>query len=125
MVDKFFTFMRAIIVTFFFFPLLVQADDKSILGLDVRSFHERQSTPAPGSLHIPLDQLEENEKSLVGNKNKKIYVFCESGRRSSRAQKILFKMGYEKVENIGSWRDWNRMQKDIAKKSKLCSQEPC
>ena len=81
----------------------------NIIGLDVRTLEETKENPASQAIHIPLAQLNaETTKNL--NKDREIYVFCESGRRADIAKKILIKLGHRDVINISSWRDWNKMK---------------
>lgn len=79
------------------------------IGLDVRSDYEVKENPAPKSIHITMGDLKEKAPKLL-DKNKEIFVFCESGGRAKQAVKILKEMGYARVENIGSWRDWNKIK---------------
>lgn len=81
----------------------------NIIGLDVRSVEEVKVNPAPRSINIPLDELSELAESKL-DKNREIYVFCESGFRASKAKKLLEELGFKRVTNINSWRDWNKMK---------------
>lgn len=83
------------------------------IGLDVRSAAELKANPAPGAVHITLRDVESKAGSL--DKEKTIKVFCEAGGRAGRAKKILEKLGFSQVENIGSWREWNQLQKEEPK----------
>ena len=84
-----------------------------VIGIDVRSWPERKLNPAPESLAISTGDLEEELAEKKIKKDQEIAVFCESGVRAEKAKKVLEKLGYDKVKNIGSWRDWN---KDYSKK---------
>lgn len=86
------------------------------IGLDVRNPYEIQQNPAPGSLSIPLATLKSKALEKLTNKESKILVFCEAGVRAQKALKILTKLGYENVQNIGSWRDWNKLNETSNKK---------
>jgi phage shock protein E len=80
------------------------------VGIDVRSGIERKINPADGSIAISNDDLASDIKKHVPNKETKIKVFCEVGGRASRSKQILEKLGYKNVENIKSWRDWNKLK---------------
>jgi phage shock protein E len=71
------------------------------LVIDVRTETEFDAGHAPGSVNIPLDQLQQNISRL--NKNKPIITCCASGIRSATAKRILINNGFAKVYNGGSW----------------------
>ena len=74
--------------------------DPSIVVLDVRREDERATCYIPGSLHLPLDELD-NIEELVPETDTTIYVYCESGYRSGVAADRLQSMGYINAKNIG------------------------
>ena len=86
-------------------------ETKSYIGIDVRSYLERQYNPAPGSIAITNSDLAQEIGKHVKKKGVKIKVFCESGMRASKSKQILNELGYTNVENISSWRDWNKLKK--------------
>ncbi len=53
-----------------------------------------------GAINIPLYNLAECFKFKLKDKNKIIVVYCQSGIRSKKAVKILFKMGFENLYNL-------------------------
>lgn len=68
--------------------------------LDVRSKQEYNEGHLAGSINLCLYDLEKKANSVLQNKNATIIVYCASGNRSSKAQQILEKMGYENVYNL-------------------------
>ena len=74
-------------------------DDKQYVFLDVRTDSEHMNGHIPGSKHVPLNTISENNKDLFEIKNKKIIVYCRSGNRSLTATKMLSTYGFE-VENM-------------------------
>jgi phage shock protein E len=74
---------------------------RGALVIDVRTESEFDGGHAPGSVNIPLDQLQQNISRL--NKNKPIITCCASGIRSSTARRILINNGFAQVYNGGSW----------------------
>jgi rhodanese-related sulfurtransferase len=84
----------------------IYRNNKNILAIDVRSTYENKINPAHGALNIPLNEIE-NSKLLPDDKNKEIWLFCESGARSTSAKSLLVTKGYKNIKNIGSWRNWN------------------
>ena len=69
--------------------------------LDVRTPQEYQEGHIPESKNVPLQQLD-NIASVAKNKDIPLFVYCYSGSRSRQATGILQRMGYSKVNNIGS-----------------------
>ena len=75
-------------------------NDDSIRLVDVRSPEEYRDEHIPGSISIPLDQLNRIEQ-LIPDKNATIYAYCHSGSRSGMAVAAMGRMGYTKATNIG------------------------
>ncbi len=67
---------------------LTQNDHNTTL-LDVRTNEEFKSQHVKGAQLIPLGELENNLEKLKANKNKRILVYCQTGRRSVSASRIL------------------------------------
>ena len=69
-------------------------NDQNVTLLDIRTKEEFKSHHVRGAQLIPLGELEKNLKKLEGNKNKKIIVYCQTGRRSVSASRILENNGF-------------------------------
>jgi rhodanese-related sulfurtransferase len=83
------------------------------LILDVRDAPEViASGKIAGAVNISRGMLEfradpespYHDKNL--DKGKTVILYCASGGRSALAGKLLKDMGYEKVYNVGSFKDW-------------------
>ena len=81
--------------------------------VDVRDGTEVAATgKAAGALHIPRGSLEFKAcpVSPTADKNlspdKTVILHCASGGRAALAGKLLKDMGYEKVYNLGGFKDW-------------------
>jgi rhodanese-related sulfurtransferase len=100
-------------------PRITPAQAKEMIGkgdavvLDVRDAMEvAQSGKVPGAVHIPRGLLEfkadpespAHDKNL--DRNKPVILYCASGGRSALAGKTLKDLGYEKVFNLGAFKDW-------------------
>ena len=70
------------------------------LLIDVRSASEFDGGHIPGSINLPIQALQRAENQL-GDPLTPIYVYCQSGARSSRAAKLLEVMGYHRVTDLG------------------------
>ena len=79
--------------------------------IDVRTAGEVEKGKIKGSIHIPLDQIEDLIQDKIPNKEKTLYVYCLSGSRSAQAVLMMQQMGYEKVfsmkSGLLSWRSHN------------------
>ena len=75
------------------------------LFLDVRSSGEYQSGHVPSAKNIPVQVLAQRVAEVP--KDKKVFVYCESGVRSSKATQILVDAGYTNIINMkASMRGW-------------------
>jgi rhodanese-related sulfurtransferase len=83
------------------------------LVVDVRDGPEVQvSGKVAGAVHVSRGMLEfradpdlpSHDKNF--SKDKDIIVYCASGGRSALAGKMLKDLGYERVYNLGGFKDW-------------------
>ena len=73
------------------------------LLVDVRSPGEFAAGSRPGSLNIPLDELE--RRSGEFDKEKPLILCCASGARSGIAAAMLKRQGFKNVVNAGPWQN--------------------
>lgn len=71
-----------------------------LLLLDVRDAVERQRACLPGSLHVPLAELEAKLPELEVWRERSVIVHCHKGGRSRRACEILRRAGFRSVANL-------------------------
>lgn len=85
----------------------------NVLVIDVRDAPEvEKSGKIEGALHVSRGMLEfradpaspSHDKSF--DKAKSVVLYCASGGRSALAGKVLKDMGYERVYNLGAFKDW-------------------
>jgi rhodanese-related sulfurtransferase len=83
------------------------------LVVDVRDAPEVEiSGKAAGAVHVSRGMLEfrADPESPYHDKNfakdKTVIVYCASGGRSALSGKVLKDMGYERVYNLGAFKDW-------------------
>lgn len=90
--------------------LMARAD---ALVVDVRDAPEVEKTgKIAGALHVSRGMLEfradpgspYHDRSFA--RDKAIIVYCASGGRSALGGKTLKDLGYEKVYNLGAFKDW-------------------
>jgi rhodanese-related sulfurtransferase len=83
------------------------------LVVDVRDTPEVQASgKIAGAVHVSRGMLEfradpdlpSHDKSF--SKDKDVIVYCASGGRAALAGKLLKDLGYERVYNLGGFKDW-------------------
>ena len=82
--------------------------DNGGLLIDVRSPSEYRSGHAKGAKNISLQSLQ-NGTMPSKDKQKAVYLYCQSGARSMSASSLLKRAGYVNVINIGSLSKWRKM----------------
>ncbi len=87
--------------------------NKGALIVDVRDAPEvEKSGKVAGAIHVSRGMLEFRvdpaspyyDKAF--DKSKPVIVYCASGGRSALSGKVLKDFGYEKVYNLGAFKDW-------------------
>lgn len=81
-------------------------DTKQVILLDVRTQSEFDEGHIENAVLIPYTEINQKAPSMLPDKNKKILVYCRSGRRSEIASRELVKMGYSDVYDFGGITDW-------------------
>ncbi len=84
----------------------VLASGENVALVDVRESEEYATGAIPGAVNLPLQELMMGSTAGLPAKDKKIFVYCHSGRRSRSAAALLSKMGYEDVVDIGGIYMW-------------------
>ena len=74
--------------------------------IDVRTPEEYAEGHIPGSVNVPLQQID-RVASALADKTKTVFVYCRSGARSSQAVAFMKQMGYTEVHNIGGILNYN------------------
>lgn len=72
--------------------------NKDAQFIDVRTIGEYKSGHAKKAVNFPLDKLENSLSKL--DKEKPVYVICQSGMRSMRGAAILESAGFTEVYNV-------------------------
>lgn len=71
--------------------------------IDVRSPEEYRARHLPNAINIPLGELESRIGRHAPNKEDVLLLHCLSGGRSGLGSRVLKRMGYTKVFNLGSF----------------------
>lgn len=81
--------------------VVVAVPQQRLLHLDVRTPAEYDAGHVAGTLHIPLDELEQRWQELASYRDQHIIVYCRTGRRSAAAIELLRSRGFDHLENGG------------------------
>ncbi|GEL77352.1 rhodanese-like domain-containing protein [Tenuibacillus multivorans] len=74
--------------------------------IDVREPHEFERGHILGARNIPLSQMKQRLQEV--RPDKPVYLYCQSGQRSTRAATLLHKNGYQDLNHLkGGFRKWN------------------
>lgn len=74
--------------------------EKDFVLVDVRTPDEYKAGHLSGSLLVPLDTIDRNAENVLTDKDKKLFVYCRTGRRSAEAVGKLRSMGYTNVYDV-------------------------
>ncbi|MDW6022536.1 rhodanese-like domain-containing protein [Mesorhizobium sp. BAC0120] len=87
--------------------------DENALVVDVRDPTEVQASgKVKGALNISRGMLEFRADADTPyhnpelRKDRPVILYCASGGRSALSGKVLKEMGYERVHNLGAFKDW-------------------
>lgn len=77
--------------------------------VDIRECDEHDISSIPNSIVIPLNELRSRHHELP--RDKKIYIYCQSGVRSYIAERVLKQRGYENTATLaGGYLTWKLYQ---------------
>lgn len=86
--------------------------DTSIVILDVRTAEEFNQGHIDNAINIDFYSKTFTEDVIKAiDKNKKIALYCRSGRRSATAAEKLSPLGYNVVNLLGGYLDWASQEK--------------
>lgn len=74
--------------------------EQGAILLDVRSPQEYEEGHLENAILLPEYEINEKANSILPDKSQAIIVYCSTGHRSQKAQKMLQKLGYKKVYNL-------------------------
>lgn len=106
-------FISYLLITYFYQKKIVKelTQEEFIAGyrkaqlIDVREPHEFESGHILGARNIPLTQLKMRLKEI--RPDKPVYLYDQTGIRSTRAARILYKKGYHQLYYLkGGFKKW-------------------
>jgi molybdopterin/thiamine biosynthesis adenylyltransferase/rhodanese-related sulfurtransferase len=88
----------------------LQQNGNGAVLVDVREQHEFEESHLPGAVHVPRGHLESRIEGTVGDRSKRVILYCASGQRSALAAHTLKDLlGYSNVASmtggITLWKD--------------------
>lgn len=83
------------------------------LVIDVRESKEFEKSTLPNAINLHYNEFD--ELNLPINKDKEVYLFCNSGYQSTLAATKLIDKGYNNVYNLRGGNDWYRINKLLKK----------
>lgn len=87
----------------------------SVVIVDVRTPAEYKSGYIAGATNIDIKSAEFNTEAAKLDKNKKIAIYCRSGKRSKMAANVLAEMGYQVIELNSGIMGWQNASMPIEK----------
>lgn len=85
--------------------LQMMKEDKDALVLDVRSYAEYKQGHIKNAINVPQEEIK-NIGKKIPNKNAKILIYCNTGRRAKLASDEMIEMGYTKIYNFKGLQYW-------------------
>ena len=80
---------------------------ESLIVVDVRNLAAFEQAHIPGALHIPLEELEERDGELDGNKTIVLYCLSPNDSMSLQGAMILYRLGFTQVSVLkGGIQEW-------------------
>ncbi|NBD37195.1 MAG: rhodanese-like domain-containing protein [Verrucomicrobia bacterium] len=71
--------------------------------VDVRSRREFREHRIPGAVNCPVGEVGREVRKELGETEKPLVLFCQSGVRSAAAVRRLRQLGYGEVYNLGTY----------------------
>lgn len=84
----------------------MMANDPSIVLVDVRTSEEFTAEHIPGAILLPLDNIAQDAKNVLRDKEGTYIIYCHTGNRSGQASDELVRMGYLHIYDMGGIIDW-------------------
>jgi rhodanese-related sulfurtransferase len=97
-------------------PIAFQKGMAAQLVVDVRTPREFNAGHIDGALNLDISNRDFKAKIAELDKNKPVYLYCRSGKRSARAARMLSTMGFLEVYDLkGGIINWQQNQLNLVK----------
>ena len=77
--------------------------------IDVRTLDEWNGAHLETAVRIDWQNIRQGVASMKLNKDQPIFIYCQSGNRAGKAEKMLLDQGYTAVYNLGGLQDAMRL----------------
>jgi rhodanese-related sulfurtransferase len=85
----------------------MMGESDSFILIDVRTEEEYLEAHIEGAVLLPNESIDETTAAeVLPEKDKQIFVYCRTGRRSAEAAEKLLQLGYTNVYDFGGIIDW-------------------
>ena len=81
-------------------------DGAPYILLDVRTLEEYERNHISGAISMPVAELADRATAVFFDRHARILLYCQTGRRSAEAGRILVGLGYTNVYDFGGIADW-------------------
>lgn len=81
-------------------------DSRKVTLIDVRTANEFRAGHIKKAIHVNFNEVTSRIESVAPNKDQEILIYCTAGVRSKKAVRMLLKMGYTNVVDIGGFSAW-------------------
>lgn len=81
-------------------------DSRKVKIIDVRTANEYKTKHIKKAIHIGFGEIGSKIETVIPNKDEEIMIYCTAGVRSKKAVRVLLKMGYTNVVDIGGIMAW-------------------
>ena len=89
-------------------------NDTNVIFLDVRTREEfLRDGIIQNSVLIPLNKIKDSHDKIEKYKDKEIFVYCRSGRRSEIAARYLNEHGFKAFNLVGGFLAWEKTLSQI------------
>lgn len=94
----------------------IDAQDSSLIVLDVRTPAEFAAGHVPGAINIPYTYLPASISQLKDASDKDIVLYCETGVRAGRAATRLQQNGFTRLLHLdGDMKRWRENERPVGK----------
>ena len=92
----------------------MRLNDANVIFLDVRTREEfLRDGRIQNSVLIPLNKIKDSYDKIEKYKDKEIFVYCRSGRRSEIAARYLNEHGFKAFNLVGGFLAWEKTLSQI------------
>jgi rhodanese-related sulfurtransferase len=92
--------------------LEVEDEGERPILVDVREAHEWKQGHLKGAVHVPLGRLDEAVTDI--DRNRKVVLYCASGKRSIDGSYVLKRHGFPRVQSLaGGIAAWSRAGNEV------------